>query len=256
VVEPESTAPVATHALLTRASDPIQILLASGERRELHYWDSRLELGAGDEVRQGGRACAILEFAEGAHFRVEGLAIWRLQSEASASPRRLEFSELTKSADFHLGRSSVDTVLTLPGGNELAGRNARITVRSIDLRAFEVRNTGPEPVVARCPYLGGRIVTLAPGQRVLLPSLAEPSAYLAHLSHDASLFDDAHGRLVVQAPEQVELAASGGSIEVKGRGAITGIARACGARMVVTPGSTLRLTRAPLGTPRQREWED
>ncbi len=241
---------------LTRSSDSVQVATAKGERRDLAYWDSRLDLEPGDEVRQGPRATTLLDFADGTHVRVDGRALWRMTTAVGASPRRIVFEELRRMAEFRLGRADLDTVLTLPGGNELACRQARVTVLDFDVRALEIRNGGPEPVVVRSPYLGARVIPLAAGQRVVLPVLPEPAAAVDHLTHEASVFDDARGRLKVEAPDEVVLAAAGDSIEMTGRGSIPGIVRACGARMVVRPGETMTLTRAPLGFPRPTERDE
>jgi len=251
-----SPLPPAERAILRRASDSVQVVLANGLRRDLQYWDASLELGAGDEVRQGSHSCAVLEFPEGARIRVDGVAKWRMKSDVRTSPRLLEFVELGRVAVLHLGEGGIDTVVVLPGGTELAGRGARVVVRDRDQRALEIRNSGPEPVVTRNPYVGAGVITLPAGQRVFLPVRPEPAAQVAHLTHDAVLFDANRGRLVVQAPDEIALTAAADAIELAGRGPVTGVARACGARLVLAPGATIRLTRAPLGWPRPREWEE
>jgi hypothetical protein len=254
--EGEAAAAPATRARLLRAADSVQVVKAGGARRDLQFWDARLDLDAGDEVRQGPRGETVLEFEDGAHYRIDGRAVWRLESSPSASPRRIDFLELRRFASCSLGHGEIDTVLTLPGGNQLAGRGARVTILDRDLRALEIRNTGPEPVVVRSPYLGDRTIALGAGQRIFLPVMPEPAAFLRHLTHDASLFDERRGRLVVQAQDEVALSAAGDSIDLAGRGPAAGLARACGARFVLQPGQALRLTRAPLGVPRQTEWDE
>ena len=252
--EGETSAPFAEKALLTRASDPVQVVLATREQRDLAFWDSRIEISKGDEVRQGPKGCTVLDFPDGASYRFDGMAVYRLTSDAKSSPRLVHVEALGRFAEFQLGRAEIDTVLRLPGGSEVAGRITRLTVFDFDLRALEIRNSGPESAVVRNPYLGSRIVTLAAGQRVFLPVMAEPSAFVAQLSHDVSAFDESRGRLFVQAPDQVGLEVAADGVALSGRGPQVGIARACGARMVVRPGETLKLTRAPLGFPRRREW--
>ncbi len=252
----ETIDPATRLARLTRTSDAVQVVLADGRRRDLEFWDKELELAVGDEVRQGAKSCAIVDYADGAHYRFDGQAIWRMQSDALAVPRQLEIVELARTAELYFGGAGIDTVLTLPGGNQLAGRASRITLRDHDQRALEIRDTGPEPVVVRSPYLGERTILLQPGQGVFLPVLAEPAAFVRHLVRETSLFDEQHGRLRVQAPEQIALGGAGEAVELTANGTIPGIARACGARVVLAPGETIRLTRVALGYPRNQEWDD
>jgi hypothetical protein len=254
---PEGT-PVAPAqpALLRRASDPVQVAFADGHKRDLQFWDARLDLDDGDEVRQGAGSCTLLEFAEGARYRIDGVAIWRLDSETNATPRLVLFTQLVRSAELDLGHGEFDTVFTLPGGNELASRNTRLFVRGYEDRALEIRNSGPDPAVVRSPYLGARVITLHPGQVVYMPVLPEPSAYIPHLTHDTSVFDEQRGRLYVQAPDQITLSAGADAVDVAARGPAAGIARACGARMVLTAGQSMRVTRAPIGYTRLPEWEE
>jgi hypothetical protein len=244
-------------ARVTRISDTVQVVRADGSHRDLQYWDKFLDVGAGDEVRQqGGRSLTLLDYADGAHFRFDGEAIWRLTSDALAKPRRFEIVRLARHGELWFGRNGLDTVVMLPGGNELAGNGTRVRLRDFDGRALEVTVTGPTPAVVRSPYLAGRIVTVLAGQRILLPVLTEPSAVVSHLTREATLFDVPRGQLRVQAPDQLTLTASASDIELLGSGPIPGIARACGARVVVQPGRVLRLTRAALGAPRRQEWDE
>jgi hypothetical protein len=243
-------------ALLTRTSDTVQVALASGKLRELAYWDRRLDLGADDEVRQTAKACTLLDYPDGAHFTVVGAATWRMTSDAHVSPRRFAVTALTRTVEFDFGRSDVDAVVALPGAVELAGRHSLVTVRDRDGRALEIRNSGPEPVVLRSPHLGEKLLELPAGKLVFLPVLAEPAAFVPHLTHDASVFDDARGRLVVQAGDEVRLTAAGDAVALEDVGVVKSVARACGARVVLEPGQSLKLTRAPLGTPRDKEREE
>jgi hypothetical protein len=247
-VVPNSERPV-----LRRGSDSVQIAFANGKRRQLTWWDARVELSSGDEVRQDGKATVLVDFADGAHFRVEGTAVWRLAGDPATSPRRVEFEELRRSGEFQFGDADLDTVLSLPGGNEIAGRRTHLVVHDFDLRAHEIRNGGPESVVIRSPYLGARLLTLAPGQHVWLPALPEPSAFVSHLTHEAAIFDAMRGRLVVQAPDEIDLTARESSVLLAAKGPIAGVARACGSRFVVQPGTSLTLTRVPLGFERVPE---
>jgi hypothetical protein len=240
---------------VTRMADVVQVVHA-GAQRELAYWDKHAEMGPGDELRQGPKAVTLVDYSDGASFKFEGPAILRFTSDGLANPRLLEIERLSRSAFLFLGRGDVDTVLTLPGGNELAGRNARVTLHDFDLRALEIRNSGPDPVVLRSPYLGATLLTLEKGHRVLLPVLAEPSAFVPHLTHDASTGDEARGRLVVTAQPEIGLRVDGDAIEVHGDGPVTAIARACGARVVLRPGEQMRLARAPIGAPRKKEWDE
>lgn len=248
--------PARLSAVLTRVSSSVQVVRADGLRRDLHWWDKFYALEAGEQVRQDGRGATLLDYEDGAHLRVDGEAVWWMGSDALARPREIVIERLGAFADLWLGRGGVDTVVALPGGNELAGNGSRVVVQDHDRRALEVRVTGPTPVVVRSPYLGGRLVTVAPGQRVLLPVLEEPAAFVAHLVREETLFDEMRGRLRVQAPEPVALAPGAADVALSGAGAIPGIARACGARVVVQPGRTIRLTRAPLGFPRRQEWDE
>jgi len=244
-------------ARVTRISDTVQVVRADGSHRDLQYWDKFLDVGPGDEVRQhGGRSLTLLDFADGAHFRFDGEAIWRMTSDALAKPRTFEIVRLARHGELWFGRNGLDTVVTLPGGNELAGNGTRVRLRDFDGRALEVTVTGPTPAVVRSPYLAGRIVTVAAGQRILLPVLTEPSAVVSHLTREASVFDVPRGVLHVQAPDQLTLTAGERDIELVGSGPVPGIARACGARVVVQPGHALRLTRAALGAPRRQEWDE
>ncbi len=243
-------------ALLTRASDSIQIVRPDGLRRDLQYWDKVYALESGDEVRQDGRGCSLLEFEDGAHLRFDGEAIWRMTSHALANPREIEIVSLKRYADLWFGRGGIDTVLYLPGGNDLAGNGTRLALLDRDRRALEIRVTGPNAVVVRCPYLGGRMLTVEPGQRIFLPVLAEPAAFVPDLVREATLFDEPRGQLRVQAPEPIKLETRDAQIELIGSGPIPGIARACGARVVLRPGQTMRITRAPLGAPRRQEWNE
>jgi len=236
-------------------SDVVQVVHA-GVQRDLSFWDKHCDMAPGDEVRQGPKAMTIVDYADGASFKIEGPAILRFASDGVANPRQVEFDRLSRSAYLVLGRGEVDTVVALPGGNELAGRDARLSLHDYDLRALEIRNSGPEPVVLRSPYLGATLLTLEPGHRVLLPVLAEPSAFVPHLTHDATTGDDARGRLVVTAQPEIGLRVDGDAIEVRGDGPVTAIARACGARVVLRPGEQMRLARAPLGDPRRKEWDE
>jgi hypothetical protein len=239
---------------MTRMSDLVQVV-HQGAQRDLAYWDKSVELVPGDEVRQGAKAVTIFEYADGANFRFDGPAQILLTSDGLANPRLLEVSQLARFALFTLGKGEIDTVVTLPGGNELAGRDALVSVHDFDQRAVELRNTGPEPVVLRSPYLGATLLTLAPGQRVTLPVLPEPSAYVPHLTHDATTGDAARGTLIVEAQPEVGLRQVGDSVEVRGDGPVTAIARACGARLVLRPGEQLTLARVPLGDARRKESE-
>ena len=251
--------PARLKALLTRASDSVEIALANHQRRELEYWDNRLEIGVGDEVRQGPKSCTTLDWGDGAHFRFDGLAVWHMASDGLADPRRFAIDQLARKAELQLGAGERDVVIDLPGGNQIAGRRSRLTLHGLDIddrSAIELRNGGPEPVVVRSPYLGGRTITIGAGQRVFLPVLPEPAAFVAHLTHDATLHDELHGRLHVQAPEQIRLAIADETIDAENAGRIPGIARACGARVVLRPGESIRLARVPLGTPRQREQDE
>ncbi|MSR46573.1 MAG: hypothetical protein EXS13_05855 [Planctomycetes bacterium] len=253
---PASSAPTRRTATMRRAADAVQVVRADGARRDLAYWDQTIELAIGDEVRQhGGRSCALLDYGDGTHGRFDGEAIWRMTADAIAKPRELEVLQLARFCELWLVEG-VDMVIALPGGNEIAGTATRITLHDHDRRAIEVRVTGPEPVVVRSPYLGDRLTTVAPGQRIFLPVLTEPSAIIPHLVREAVLFDDSRGRLRVQAPEQLTLTARELELEVSGSGLIPGIARACGARVMVKPGETLRLTRAPIGFPRRQEQDE
>lgn len=266
VVAPSAAAPPAADgapfdltrllARLTRASDSVEVVRPDGLRRDLQFWDKVYGLEAGDEVRQDGRGCALLEYEDGANFRFDGEAIWRMTSDALVEPRELEIVRLARYADLWLGRGGVDTVLWLPGGNELAANGTRVVLQDHDRRALEVRVTGPNPVVVRSPYLGGRAVRVRPGQRIFLPVLAEPVAFVPHLAREAVLFDERRGQLRVQAPEAVGLAPIDQQMVLTGDGPIPGIARACGARLVLQPGQTMRLTRAPLGAPRRQEQDE
>jgi hypothetical protein len=238
----------------TRMSDVVQVVHA-GLQRDLSYWDKHAEMAPGDELRQGPKAVTLVDYSDGASFKIEGPALLRFTSDGLANPRQVEFERLSRSAYLFLGRGDVDTVLTLPGGNELAGRNARVTLHDFDLRALEIRNSGPDPVVLRSPYLGVTLLTLEPGHRVMLPVLAEPAAFVPNLTHDAATGDDARGRLVVVAQPEIGLRVDGDAIEVLGAGPVTAVARACGARVVLRPGEVLRLARAPLGEPRRKEWD-
>jgi hypothetical protein len=235
-------------------SDLVQIVHL-GAQRDLAYWDKTVDLVPGDEVRQGGKAVTILDYADGATFRFDGVASYRLTSDGLANPRLLEVDRIGRFAQFQLGSGELDTVLTLPGGNELAGRDARITVNDFDQRAIELRNSGPGPVVLRSPYLGATLLTLSPGQKVTLPVLSEPSAFVPRLTHDASTGDAARGTLLVEAQPEVALRLVGDAIELRGDGPITAIARACGARVVLRPGEQLTLARVPLGDARRKESE-
>ena len=239
----------------TRMSDVVQVVHA-GLQRDLSYWDKHAEMAPGDELRQGPKAVTLVDYSDGASFKIEGPALLRFTSDGLANPRQVEFERLSRSAYLFLGRGDVDTVLALPGGNELAGRNARITLHDFDLRALEIRNSGPDPVVLRSPYLGATLLTLEPGHRVMLPVLAEPAAFVPNLTHDAATGDDARGRFVVVAQSEIGLRVDGDAIEVHGDGPVSAIARACGARVVLRPGEMLRLARAPLGDPRRKEWDE
>ena len=248
--------PALRRARLTRVSDAVEVLTADRRRRDLEFWDKHFELEVGDEVRQSSRSCTLLDFGDGANFRFDGIAVWRMDSDALATPRLFAITTLGRRAELHLGRGGMDTAVTLPGGNELAGQDARVVVRNHDLRALEVSNSGPAPVVVRSPYLGAEVIALEPGQRIFLPVLSEPSARLPHLTHDLSLFDATRGTLRVEAQEEVRLAVAGDAIEAAAVGPVFGIARACGARVVLQPGESIKLTRAPLGFPRRREWDE
>jgi hypothetical protein len=239
---------------LTRMSDLVQ-LVHLGLQRDLAFWDKSVELAPGDEVRQGAKAVTILDYADGANCRFDGPATYRLTSDGAASPRLLEIERIARFAQFTLGQGDVDTVLTLPGGNELAGRHALVTVRDFDQRAIELRNAGPEPVVLRSPYLGATLLTLNVGQKVTLPVLPEPSAFVPRLTHDASTGDAARGTLLVEAQPEIALRTVGDSVELRGDGPIPAIARANGARVVLRPGEQLTLARVPLGDPRRKESE-
>jgi hypothetical protein len=239
---------------LTRMSDLVQVVHL-GAQRDLAYWDKKVDLAPGDEVRQGAKAVTILDYADGATFRFDGVASYRLTSDGLANPRLLEVVRLARFALFTLGQGDVDTVLTLPGGNELAGRHALISAHDFDQRAIELRNSGPEPVVLRSPYLGATLLTLASGQKVTLPVLPEPSAFVPRLTHDATTGDAARGTLLVEAQPEVGLRLVGESIALSGDGPITAIARACGARVVLRPGDQITLARVPLGDPRRKESE-
>jgi len=250
-------APESRLARVTRISDTVQVVRADGSHRDLQYWDKFLEVGPGDEVRQhGGRSLTLLDYADGAHFRFDGEAIWRLTSDALAKPRTFEIERLVRYGELWFGRNGVDTVVKLPGGNELAGNGTRVQLRDFDGRALEVTVTGPTPVVVRSPYLAGRIVTVTAGQRIVLPVLTEPSAIVSHLTREATLFEVPRGQLRVQAPDQLTLTALEREIELLGSGPVAGIARACGARVVIQPGRVMRLTRAALGAPRRQEWDE
>lgn len=254
--EPQAAAPGSERSIvrLTRMSDLVQ-LVHLGSQRDLAFWDKSVELAPGDEVRQGAKAVTLLDYADGANFRFDGAASYRLTSDGTASPRLLEVSRIARFAQFTLGQGDVDTVLTLPGGNELAGRHALVTAVDFDQRALEIRNTGPEPVVLRSPYLGATLLTLNAGQKVTLPVLPEPSAFVPRLSHDASTGDAARGTLLVEAQPEIALRTVGDSVELRGDGPITAIARANGARVVLRPGEQITLARVPLGDPRRKESE-
>jgi hypothetical protein len=239
---------------VTRHSDLVQVVHL-GIQRDLAYWDKVVEMVPGDEVRQGGKAVTVFDYPDGANYRFEGPATIRVTSDGLANPRLLEVDSLARFALFTFGKSEIDTVITLPGGNELAGRDARVSVNDLDLRAVEIRNTGPDPVVLRSPYLGATLLTVAAGQRVVLPVIPEPSAFIPHLSHDATAGDAERGRLVVEAQPEIGLRVAGDSVELRGDGPVTAIARACGARLVLRPGETLTLTRVPLGDARRKESE-
>lgn len=256
LLEGDTFDPLRLLARLTRASDSIGVMRPDGLRRDLQFWDKVYGLEAGDEVRQDGRGCALLEYEDGANFRFDGEAIWRMASDALANPRELEIVRLARYADLWLGRGDVDTVFWLPGGNELAANGSRIVLQDHDRRAIEIRVTGPSPAVVRSPYLGGRAVRVRPGQRIFLPVLAEPVAFVPHLVREASLFDEMRGRLRVQAPEAIDVEPLDQALELTGSGPIPGIVRACGARLVMQPGQTMRLTRAPLGAPRRQEQDE
>lgn len=250
-----AAAPVLT-ARLRRAADSVQVVRSDGSRRDLAFWDQTFELAVGDEVRQdSGRACALLEYPEGMRARFDGRSIWRMKSDALARPRQFAIDQLAHYGEFTLAEG-VDTVIELPGGNEVAGNGTRLTLHDHDRRAIEVRVSGPLPVVVRTPYVGSRVITVAPGQRIFLPMLAEPAAFVPHLSDERRLFDDSRGCLRVQVSDATTMTVGDQEIELSGRGSVPGIARACGARVVVRPGDTLRLTRAPIGFPRRQEQDE
>ena len=61
----------------------LQNRIVPGKRRELESWDAHMFLLPGDEVRQGGKGTAIVEWPDGAHYRFDGPAIWRVQTDAT-----------------------------------------------------------------------------------------------------------------------------------------------------------------------------
>src|SRR5262249_18114888 len=115
----------------TRMSDVVQVVHA-GVQRDLSYWDKHCDMAPGDEIRQGPKARTVVDYADGASFKIEGPALLRFTSDGLANPRQVEFERLSRSAYLSLGRGDVDTVLALPGGNELAGRDARLPLHDFD----------------------------------------------------------------------------------------------------------------------------
>lgn len=254
--EPTTATPPAAASAVRRIADSVQVVRADGVRRDLAWWDSRAVLGPGDEVRlDGGRACALYSDGDGVRARFDGRAVWRALDAVGTRPRQFAIDQFARYAEWWL-EAGVDCVLRLPGGNECAGNGTRITLHDHDRRAIELRVTGPAPVVVRTPYRGEELVTVAPGQRIFLPALPEPAAWVPHLTVTAEQFDDARGRLRVQAPETMSLAVRESGIALEGNGPVPGIARACGARVVVRPGDGLTLTRVPLGFPRRQEQDE
>jgi hypothetical protein len=254
---PTAVGAVGAVAAVRRIADAVQLVRRDGGRRDLAWWDSRAMLEAGDEVRlHGGRACALYEDSDGIRARFDGPAIWRALDAVGARPRQFSVDQLERFGEWWLAEG-VDCVLLLPGGNECAGNGTRLTLHAHDRRAIELRVTGPAPVVVRSPYLGERLVSVAPGQRIFLPALPEPAAFVPDLVQTAELSETASsGALRVQATGTLKFETLGPDIALLGSGPVTGIARACGARVVVRSGDALRLTRVPLGTPRRQEHDE
>ncbi len=254
--DPVAALPAPPGGMVRRIADSVQVVQADGTRRDLSWWDPRIVLAPGDEVRlDSGRACALYSDSDGVRARFDGRTVWRPLDALGARPRQFAIDQLARYGEWWF-EEGVDCVLRLPGGNECAGNGTRITLHDHDRRAIEVRVTGPAPVVVRTPYLGEELVTVAPGQRIFLPALPEPAAFVPHLTVTAEQFDDARGRLRVQAPETMTLAVRESGIALEGNGPVPGIARACGARVVVRPGDALTLTRVPLGFPRRQEQDE
>jgi hypothetical protein len=200
---------------------------------------------------QGPKGRSIISTADGSEMRFDGVAVFRFLSEATAEECHLQVDRLEKFLRMKL--FDTPTTVDLPGGNQLVGKGTLLSIYNHEFRAVEIRNTGPQSVELRGPFLGRQSLTLKGGQKVLMPVfqiIGQGPAGDAEQQVFADGGPSTTGLSVpvqVVSPRQVQVSMSGQTVELYGSGSAAGIARVVGARLRIAPGATVRLQRAPLG---------
>ena len=239
VLPPAPTAPPAIHLL--RMADPVHVQRGA-ERTILYYWNRTRELQAGDLVLQGSQSRSELEFPDGGTLRCDGPAEYRVQSDAEADPHLVDLRRVEQIAVVRC--FEVPWIVQLPGGNEMLAENTRVSVRWVDQRALEVRNSGPTPVTLRGPYLAGGALELGGGQWVLLPLFDVVLQLPRDVEPRSVNWDDAHGPSHALIGPDARLEVDGRTARLEASAGVPALVELAGSRLVLEPGRTLVLHRS------------
>ena len=237
---------------LLRAFDAVDVLRGD-ERHQLQYWNAHFILERGDIVRGSRGSLLVIDYPDGTEVRTNGLIEMHVLTAADDPQRRLRIPQLEIALLLQL--QETPTTLELPGGNVVSGQNSRVTIRNIDLRILEIRNTGPGSLSVQGPFLGDRVLDLEGGKLVqlpLFPATALPPTGPQHLHRFPDMTTSAARlplSLAVSCSERVAVSRSGSSLQLEGIGPTEEVVSVHGARLRLEPGMTLHLRRAHLGKP-------
>ena len=231
---------------LYRMNDPVEIQRGD-VRRRLQYWDPHFVLEPGDEVRFGGKSVAVIDFPDGSYFRIKGRAIVRVQSQAEDELRILDVPLLDQRI---VARPfEVPTRYRLPGGNEVRGSNTFLSIERFDLRVLRLRNTGPSSVEVRGPYLPAEQLILGGGQEVFLPTPDVVGRGPSGILQATEVPGSGPHPMRVTAPQDVTLDQDGDLLLVTSEGPGSKVVSVSGARVILRPGTQMKLRRADLVEP-------
>jgi hypothetical protein len=205
------------------------------QEKRLYYWDKRVNVTYGDELRQGSGGISEIRFGDGTLIRSFYVArIMPIGIEGGV--RTIQIKELM-SAIFELGDDR--SRFRLPGGTLIEGNRSHFTIDRRD-DSFVVKNSGPEVLkLDGLPREAG-VSELPPGYKIIVPVLPPLDR-----GPTGTIREDILSGLRVQAGDGVSLVHSPVGIILGGTGPGDGLADVGGARILVVYGFQLHLARVP-----------
>ncbi len=246
-VDPIPSGPAEIH--VHRVRDIVESFI-DGERSVMQYWDAERSAQDGDEFHVSSKGKVLVDFPDGAHLNLDGPAILRLDTGPEGQAHAFTLERLDR-VFLYRGSASAATI-RFPGGYQMVAGDSLVSVRLQELRAYEVRNSGPSPMTLTGPYLREELA-LEPGEHVFLPAFDILGRGPALPAQEVSARDNPD--LTALVPDDVNVNIFEESLELRGESSQTRVVRVSGARLRLPPGSRVDLRRAKVGPVHPRPQE-